>query len=148
MRSIESDGRIEEKLTQGKDKLTHSSPCGDEIDLVQDINEMLVCILLPEVLDNRLTPGTKRIPGVQNMNDDIGRIEDLVQFSPYTTGSTFGVDRFSVGGGGGVVCVRWVNVVFYHSQHSTIMWNEETYDLPWPRWRLGRIHRVRQNFRH
>ena len=118
MWSIEQKGKIEEKLTQGKDKLTHSSPCRDEIDLVQDIDEMLVCLLLPQVLDNRLTPGTKRIPSVQNMNDDIGGIEDLVQFSPYTTGSTFGVDWFSVGGGGGVVCVRWVNLIFYHSQYS------------------------------
>lgn len=76
---------IEEELTAEQDRLTHSSPSRDKIDFVEDINEMLVCLLLPQILDNRLTPGTKRIPSVQNMNNDIGRVEDLVQFSPYTT---------------------------------------------------------------
>jgi len=74
---------------KGKQKIkagsTYGSPGGNKIDLVQDIHEMLVRLLLSQVLDNRLTPRTERIPSIENMDDNIGRVENLVQFSPYTT---------------------------------------------------------------
>lgn len=75
---------------------------------------MLVRLFLPQVLDNRLTPGTEWISSIEHVNDDIGRVEDLVQFSPYTTGGTFLVDSLSGSRGGGVISVCWVEVgVFF-----------------------------------
>lgn len=89
---------------------THGSPCGNKIDLVENVNKVLVRLFLPQVLDNRLTPGTEWIPSIEHVNDDIGRVENLVQFSPYTTRGTFLVDGLSSSGGGGVICVCWVEV--------------------------------------
>lgn len=50
---------------------THSNPGWDKIDLVENVDEMFVCLLFSEVLDNRLTPGTYGISGVQNMDDNV-----------------------------------------------------------------------------
>lgn len=82
---------------------------------------MLVRLLLSEVFDNRLTPRTEGITGVQDVDDDVGRVEDLVQFSPYTTRGTLGIDRFSGGRGGRVICVGRVErvVSFYEHQLGT-----------------------------
>jgi hypothetical protein len=84
---------------------THSDPCGDQVHLVQDIHQMLVRLLLPQVLDDRLTPGAERVTSVQHMDDDIGRVEHLVQLSPNSAGGTLVVNGFTDEGDGVVVGV-------------------------------------------
>lgn len=69
---------------------------------------MLVRLFLPQVLDNRLTPRAERVSSIENVDDDVGRVEDLVELSPYTTGCTLLVDSLSGCRGGGVVSVCWV----------------------------------------
>ena len=90
-------------------KRTHSDPGRHKVDLVQHIHQMLVRLLLADVLDNGLTPGAHRISSVQNMDDDVGRVEHLVQLSPDTPRGTLGVHRFTHERSGRVVCLSTVS---------------------------------------
>jgi hypothetical protein len=86
----EEAARYEEAETRNQAKercagSTYSSPGGHKIDLVQHVDEVLVCLFFSKVFDDRLAPCAERITGVQDMNDDVRGIENLVQFSPYTT---------------------------------------------------------------
>lgn len=51
--------------------ITHGDPSRNKIDLVQDIHQMLVCLFLPQILHDGLTPCSERISGVQDMDDHI-----------------------------------------------------------------------------
>lgn len=83
---------------------THGNPGGDKIDLVQDVDQVLVRLLLSQVFDDRLAPGTDGVSRVQHVNDDIGGIEHFVQLSPDTPRGTFGVNRLSHERSRRVVC--------------------------------------------
>ena len=83
---------------------THGNPGGDKIDLVQDVDQVLVRLLLSQVLDDRLAPGTDGVSRVQHVNDNIRGIEHFVKLSPNTPRGTFGVDRLSHERGRRMVC--------------------------------------------
>lgn len=88
-----------------KGGMTYGNPSGNEINLVKDINQMFMCLFLPQVLDDGLTPRTQRISCIQDMDNDIGRIENFVELTPDTSGCTLGIDRLTRGRGGGMVDV-------------------------------------------
>jgi hypothetical protein len=90
---------------------THSDPSGNQIDLVQHVNEVLVRLLLAEILDYRLAPRPERIPRVEHVNDDIRRVEDLVEFSPDTARCALGVYCLTSSRRGGVVDIPKIGVV-------------------------------------
>lgn len=63
-------------------------------------------LLLAEVLDDGLATGAEGVTGVEDVDDDVGRVEHLVELSPDTTRGSLGVDglrgeraRGVVGGG-------------------------------------------------
>lgn len=89
------DGAASKEPVDQKSGATHCCPSRHEIDFVEHVNQMLVRLLLPQVLDNRLAPCTERISSVQHVNDNVRRVEDLVQLSPYTSRGTFSVDGFT-----------------------------------------------------
>lgn len=88
-----------------KGGMTYGHPSGNEINLVKDINQMFMCLFLPQVLDDGLTPRTQRISCIQDMDNDIGRIENFVELTPDTSGCTLGIDGLTRSRGGGVVDV-------------------------------------------
>lgn len=75
-------------------KSTHCYPCRDKIDLVQNINQLLVRLFLPQIINDRFTPCSKRVSSIENVNDNVGRIENLVKFTPNTPRCTLGVNWF------------------------------------------------------
>lgn len=84
---------------------TYGNPGGNKVNLVEHIHKMFMCLFLSQVLDDGLTPRTQRISCIQNVDDDIGRIENFVELTPNTAGCTLGVDGFTGGRGGGVIDV-------------------------------------------
>jgi hypothetical protein len=90
---------------------THSDPSGNQIDLVQHVDEVLVSLLLAEILDNRLAPRPKRIPRVENVDDNVRRVEDLVEFSPDSARRALGVHCLTSSRRGRVVDISKVGVV-------------------------------------
>ena len=56
---------------------------------------MLVCLFLSQILHDRFTSRSKRISSVQDVNDNVGGIQDFVQLAPYSTGSSLGVNGFT-----------------------------------------------------
>jgi hypothetical protein len=81
---------------QAKERVAHSDPVGNEITLVDDQDDLFMCLLPLDEIQDGLTHGTQRIASVQNVENDIGRINDLVEFAVYTTRSAFGIDRFDI----------------------------------------------------
>jgi hypothetical protein len=67
---------------------THSNPSGDKVDLVKDVDKVLVSLLLAEVIDNGPAARTERVTGVEDVDNNIRRVEDLVELSPNTTRGT------------------------------------------------------------
>ena len=61
-----------------------------------------MCLLLPQELDDGFTPGSDRIPGIEDVDDNVGGVENLVQLSPNSSRGSFGVDRFGHEGSDGV----------------------------------------------
>lgn len=86
--------------------MTYGHPSGNEINLVKDIHQMFMCLFLSQVLDDGLTSRTERISCIQDMDNDIGRIEDFVEFTPDTSGCTLGVDGLTRSRCRGVVDVQ------------------------------------------
>lgn len=58
--------------------MTHSYPCGNKIDLVQHVDELLVCLFLPQELDDGLAPRAQGVPSIENVDDNVRGIQHLV----------------------------------------------------------------------
>jgi hypothetical protein len=58
-------------------KRTHRYPAGNQIDLVEDVDDLLLALLLGEVALNALAAGAEGISGIEDVQDDVGRIDDL-----------------------------------------------------------------------
>jgi len=102
-----------EKEKQPKRKSsTHGNPGRNKIDLVQHVDQLFVRLFLPQELDDGFTPGSHRIPGIEDVDDNVGRVENLVQFSPDSTRGSFGVDRFGHEGSDGVEGSEGLDVGF------------------------------------
>lgn len=56
---------------------THSNPSRHQIDLVQHVDHLLALLLLRQVRLNTLAAGTERVAGVENVEEDVGRVDDL-----------------------------------------------------------------------
>lgn len=85
--------------------MTYGNPSGNKINLVEDINKMLMRLFLSQVLDDGFTPRTQRISCIQDMDNDIGRIQNFIELTPDTSGCTLGIDGLTRSRGGGVVDV-------------------------------------------
>jgi hypothetical protein len=59
-----------ERIDQGY-RITHCNPSWNKIDLVQNVNQVLVRLLLPDVLDDRLTPRSDRISRIEDVDDHV-----------------------------------------------------------------------------
>lgn len=57
-------------------------PRGDEIDLVQDEDEMLVRLFVAQVLFNVLGASAHGVAGVQDLDEDVAAVHHLVQLRP------------------------------------------------------------------
>jgi hypothetical protein len=64
--------------------VTYSYFGRNKIDLVQDEDEMLVWCFCADVLFHTSTPCTIRVTSVENMQNNIARVDDLVQLVPDT----------------------------------------------------------------
>lgn len=84
---------------------THGNPGRHQVHLVQHVHQMLVRLLFTQVLDNRLTPCAERISSVEHVNNNVGRVEHLVQLTPDTPRGTLVVDGLSRERSGGMVGV-------------------------------------------
>lgn len=62
--------------------------------------------LLAEELDDRLAPCAERVTGIKDVDNDVGRVKNLVQFSPDTTRCTLGVNRLTRKRDGRVIGLR------------------------------------------
>lgn len=63
---------------------SYRRPGWHQITLVQDKDQMLVRLFLANEVFHVLATSSHRVTGVQHMNDDIRRINHLVQFVPDT----------------------------------------------------------------
>lgn len=61
------------------------NPAGDEIDLVQDVDDLFAPFLLGEVLLDRVAASPERIPGVENLQNDVGRVDNLAAAGEVST---------------------------------------------------------------
>ena len=61
---------------------------GDQIDLVQDEDQVLVRRLSTDVLLDTATTGAIRVTGIQDVEDNITGVDDLVQLVPDTLALT------------------------------------------------------------
>jgi hypothetical protein len=85
------NGQKTTKITSKKAN-THGDPGRHEVDLVQHIDQLLVALFFPQEIHHRSAPRTQGVPRIQHVDHDVTRIEDLVEFSPDTAGSTLGID--------------------------------------------------------
>jgi hypothetical protein len=65
-----------------------------------------VRLLLAKELDDRFATCAKRVTSIENVNDNIGRVEHLVELSPNTTGRSLGIDWLTSERNGRVVSLR------------------------------------------
>lgn len=94
------EGEGGEKTRREKDRkerrgATHSYPGGDEVDLVEDEDDTLMCLLLLEEVKDGLAHGTHGIPGVEDVDDNVRGVENLVELSPDSSRLPLGVDSLS-----------------------------------------------------
>ena len=68
---------------------------GDQIDLVQDEDQVLVRRLSTDVLLDTATTGAIRVTGIQDVEDNITGVDDLVQLVPDTLGGSLHEDELS-----------------------------------------------------
>ena len=81
-----------------RSRTTHRDPVGHEIAFVDDQDDLLVRFLLLDVLEDGFAHGTEGIASVEDVEDDIGRVDDFVQLTVDPTRRPFGVDRLVVVG--------------------------------------------------
>jgi hypothetical protein len=63
-----------------------------------------VRLFLLDVVQDRLTHRPQRVPSIQDVEDDIGRVDDFVEFAINSPRSAFGVDGLNI------ICVRlWLD---------------------------------------
>lgn len=62
-----------------------SDPAGDEIDLVQDVDDLFAPLLLGEVLLDRVAASPERIPSVEDLQDNVGRVDNLAAAGEVST---------------------------------------------------------------
>jgi hypothetical protein len=84
------------------EKKTHGHPIWHQIALVYDENDLLMRLFFCNVVKNRLAHSTHGVASVQNMKNDIRRINNLVEFSIYPTRCAFCIYRLNIVG----VCLR------------------------------------------
>ncbi len=79
-------GGLEVKMRGGKGGIwsgmreTYSDPSGDEIDLVEEEDEVLVCFS-SRMCFRHCGNGYPWITGIENVDDDVGRVDDLVELT-------------------------------------------------------------------
>jgi hypothetical protein len=95
-RGVESDGRVSlaedldptslivvhivsDRSERGEEERrdTHSNPSRNQVDLVQNVNNLLALLLLRQVRLNRVAASSHRVTGVENMEDNVGGVNDL-----------------------------------------------------------------------
>ena len=83
-------GQRNEKNEPGTE--THSDPIRDQVALVNDEDDLLMCLLLAHVLQHALAQRSERIARVKDMNKDVRRVDDLVELAVYPARGALGVD--------------------------------------------------------
>lgn len=89
---------------------TYSNLGRNKVDLVQHEHKMLVRGFLAEVFLNTPAAGALRVAGVDNMQNDIGRVNDLVQLVPDTLRLALGENGLSSNGESALLLVGILRV--------------------------------------
>lgn len=74
--------------------VSRGDPVRDKIALVDDKDDLFVRLLLTDVLENAFAQRTQGVPRVQYVEDDVGRVDDLVQLTIDSTRRALSVDGF------------------------------------------------------
>lgn len=83
---------------QGKEKknsCTYTNASGNQITLVENKDQMLVRSLVAQVLLDTAASGTDGITSIEDVDDNVGRVNDLVQFVPDTLALALVKDGFN-----------------------------------------------------
>ena len=73
-RRVERDRRV--RLGQDLDP-AGGDPPGHEVDFVEHVDDFFAALLLGEVRLDRVTPGSERVASVEDVQDHVGRVDDL-----------------------------------------------------------------------
>ena len=60
---------------------THCHPVWHQVAFVEDEHDLLMGLLLLDILQNGLAHRPKRVSCIKNMEDDIRRVDNFVQFA-------------------------------------------------------------------
>ena len=71
---------------------THCDPIGDKVALVDDEDDLLVRLLLLDELEDRLAHGAEGVASVEDVEDNIGGVDDLVELAVDAAGRPLGVN--------------------------------------------------------
>jgi hypothetical protein len=82
---------------------THRHPGWHQVHLIEHVDKVFVGLFLPQVLDDGLASRPEGISCIEDVDDDIGRVQYLVQLSPDTAGGALGVYSLSGSGRSGMV---------------------------------------------
>jgi hypothetical protein len=85
----------EETRQKSEGQRTHSDPSRDEIDLVENENDALVRLLLLEEIEDGPAHRAHWVACVEDVDDDVRRVEDLVELSPDPARLALGVDALA-----------------------------------------------------
>lgn len=58
---------------------THGDPSGNEIDLVEDVDDLLAALFLGEVSLDTLATRSHGITSIEDVQEEVGRIDDLTE---------------------------------------------------------------------
>lgn len=73
-------------------KITHCCPGRDQITFVEYEDNLLVALLFLQEIDDRVAASAKGISGIQNVHDNVGRIDDFVQLAENSSRSSLQPD--------------------------------------------------------
>lgn len=64
---------------------TYGNPSRDEINLIEEEDEVLVRLFVADVLLDASAAGAHGVTSIENVDDDVGRVDDLVELTPNTS---------------------------------------------------------------
>ena len=72
--------------------VSRSDPVRDEIAFVDDENDLLVRFLFPDVFQNGLAERAHRVAPIEDVEDDVGRVNHFVELAVYPPRGALSVD--------------------------------------------------------
>ena len=76
--------------------ITHGDPVWNEVTLVNNQDDLFMGFLLFDILQHRLAHRSDWISGIEDVEDNVGRVNDFVKLAIDTPRGSFRVNRLDV----------------------------------------------------